>query len=94
MSVGKYSPTVQYAYSENQGWFDQFSLDGIYDLEGYDSYGYNKNGVDRAGNQEVDYSLNNVDFDGDHPDYYLYDLTVSEWTSERILNGLELAQKK
>jgi hypothetical protein len=54
--LGKYSPTVDFAYYKNQDWFEKYSNNNIYDPEGYDSYGYNKDGVDRAGNKELDYT--------------------------------------
>ena len=52
---GKYSPTVSKAYQHNREWFVNYSKGEIYDPEGYDSYGYDKNDIDRAGNEEWQY---------------------------------------
>lgn len=53
---GKYSPTVTAAYMADQEWFTKYTGAGgnwvHYDKEGFDSYGYDVNDVDRAGNQE------------------------------------------
>lgn len=58
MGVGKYSPTVDVAYSKDQSWWEK-NGGGIvhvnYDNDGYDSYGYNVEGKDRAGYTEWDY---------------------------------------
>lgn len=48
----KYSPTVTAAYMKDH---HQGSCDPVYDPEGFDSYGYDKNDVDRAGNEGCDY---------------------------------------
>jgi hypothetical protein len=55
MALGKYSPTVGTAYDIDHDWWDNYSVDGLYDPDGYDMYGYNKDNVDRAGNKESDY---------------------------------------
>lgn len=66
MAQGKYSPTVNKSYKQNQKWFEDY-LDkkslGMTDKEGYDSYGYDENGMDREGNQEDDYWFNDVLFE-------------------------------
>lgn len=72
---GKYSPTVSGWYDRDQQWWhknyvsSEFSL---YDKDGYDSYGYDANDKDRAGNHEYDYI--SCDY-GDR----LYDDMLSEW---------------
>lgn len=76
--IGKYSPTVSEAYLANQNWFKP-GADGIYDDEGYDSYGYNKDDVDRAGNHECDYITSHTD-DGDDWIFYLYEDTLDAWS--------------
>ena len=78
MAVGKYSPTITRAYMKSQTWWkgvDEFSL---YDQDGYDSYGYNKENVDRAGNHENEY-LNGQDDGMDGWEYPLYEDTGAEW---------------
>lgn len=67
----KYSPTVSFAYRKDRDWWRKYAYAGLtgddfvqYDPEGYDSYGYNENDVDRAGNNETDYIPN----DSDHPE--------------------------
>jgi len=80
---GKYSPTVFCAYTKDPDWQTRLSESdqdaGIftYDVDGYDSYGYDKDDIDRAGNSEYDYSAWDVDqfnslayswsFDGTRP---------------------------
>lgn len=59
---GKYSPTVIAAYMADQRWWHKYSYtpeDGWnqYDPDGYDSYGYDENEVDRAGNHETAYYI-------------------------------------
>ena len=54
--IGKYSPTVDRAYYIDQDWFEKYAGDELYDPEGYDSYGYNKDGLDRVSNKECFYS--------------------------------------
>lgn len=66
MTIGKYSPTVQSAYKTDQRWFEKYAdpENRLYDKDGYDQYGYDRNRVDRAGNTEYDYqnaSLEDVD---------------------------------
>lgn len=80
MAVGKYSPTVNAAYANDQTWW----LDNgdFHDKDGYDSYGYNKNGLDRAGNSEEDYLLDGAWID----DEFYYELYVdvgSEWSIDQ-----------
>lgn len=60
---GKYSPTVFTAYSTCQNWFNTYSCGKIYDKDGFDSYGYDKNDIDRAGNHENDYALDDELFE-------------------------------
>lgn len=63
MALGKYSPTVKWAYDAHQDWYenyagvDQDGCENQYDPEGYDMYGYNKNMIDRAGNSEDEYAF-------------------------------------
>ena len=83
---GKYSPTVSAAYQTDQHWWSLYAATckewTQYDPEGYDSYGYNEDNVDRAGNPEYVYyysddndggniAYNNArdvwDFDGTKP---------------------------
>lgn len=69
---GKYSPTVSAAYMKDQNWFKKFcelaphgdQIYSPYDPEGFDSYGYDKNDMDRAGNYEHEYYSNDQDADG------------------------------
>jgi hypothetical protein len=82
---GKYSPTVNAAYTKDRNWFKKYSdfnnqpdAWSIYDPEGYDSYGYDENEVDRAGNQEHEYYVNDgYDFDGDWN--YAYNNALEAW---------------
>ena len=64
----------KYAYTDKTG--DEFVQ---YDPEGFDSYGYDKDDVDRAGNSEYEYYIN----DSAHPahaDYNIkYDEAYDEW---------------
>ena len=70
MARGKYSPTVTIAYMKDQLWWCSYANGpkgeyNQYDPEGYDSYGYNNNDIDRAGNHEFDYMSNNEFGDND-----------------------------
>lgn len=72
---GKYSPTVNAAYRRAADWFNKYSQGQHYDPEGYDSYGYDQHCMDRAGNHEFDYALNDTDSDYNS----LYDDTLADW---------------
>jgi hypothetical protein len=65
MSIGKYSPTVQYAYKQDHQWFEKYidPENRPYDKDGFDQYGYDKKGVDRAGYTEYDYQTAEMDAD-------------------------------
>ena len=78
---GKYSPTVSRAYMRDQEWWTKYAYAGKsddefvrYDPEGYDSYGYDKDDVDRAGNNEYDYMHN----DSAHPEYADYNIAYDD----------------
>ena len=86
---GKYSPTVNEAYMKDQEWWNKYAYANVtgdefvqYDPEGYDRYGYNKDDVDRAGNNEFDYIHNDAPDCGDdfYQDYnFKYDQAYDEW---------------
>lgn len=80
---GKYSPTVTAAYMADQSWHRKFmAVDGfMYDPEGFDSYGYNEDDVDRAGNNECDYYPNDEISEGwQEEDFnWKYDSVLSAW---------------
>jgi hypothetical protein len=85
MGVGKYSPTVSRAYMKDQQWWEKNggyveSADKLpwYDNDGYDSYGYNADGVDRAGNTELDY-INQYEIYDDQITYHLAEDVQSNW---------------
>lgn len=79
MAKGKYSPTVASWYGQDQNWHRKIlevTEESVYDHEGYDSYGYNSNQLDRAGNYEHDYdSYGNEE---------LYDRVVEGWYGQPI----------
>ena len=87
--IGKYSPTVCAAYSNNQDWWRKnggedpsneakpFDIYG-YDRDGYDSYGYDKDNVDRADNHEDDYPKAGV-YDDGNSTCDLFELAYSKW---------------
>jgi hypothetical protein len=71
---------------KDQDWFRKFCelaphgdvVYSPYDPEGYDSYGYDKNDVDRAGNPECAYYSN--DAWAEDEDYNIaYDRALDEW---------------
>ncbi len=82
---GKYSPTVSRAYQADQEWWRKYTFARQpgdnwiqYDPEGYDSYGYDKDDVDRAGNQECAYYSN--DAWAEDEDYNIaYDTAYESW---------------
>ena len=83
---GKYSPTVTAAYMRDQEWWTKYAYAGVtgdefvqYDPEGYDSYGYDKNDMDRAGNNEYDYIHNDGDYDRDEDYNNAYDAASEDW---------------
>jgi hypothetical protein len=86
MSVGKYSPTVSFSYMKDQKWFEKnggdfgngVNPDSIYDNDGFDSYGYNSENIDRAGIHENDYMRFYTVLD-DELEYTLYNDTYGEW---------------
>ncbi len=89
MSTGKYSPTVSAAYSNDQDWWERNGGEDpensdkpyevvYFDRDGYDSYGYNVKGVDRAGYDEEHYLLASVIHDGDVV-YELFNSVWSDW---------------
>lgn len=51
------SPTVLSNYILNPTWFNVYSQENRYDPEGFDAYGYNIDGMDRAGYAKKDYDL-------------------------------------
>lgn len=67
--LGKYSPTVSHAYFKSQSWWKPVDGMSYKDAEGFDQYGYNEEGVDRAGFQEHHYYGMND----------LYEDTASDW---------------
>ncbi len=92
MSVGKYSPTVSFMYARDQNWFEKNGggygngndPESDYDDDGYDSYGYNRNDIDRAGNAEFSYLASNSYLDGESY-YHLYESVSDEWRARDIL---------
>jgi hypothetical protein len=70
MSLAKYSPTVVGWYNKKiKDWWEKNggNADGpnfLYDKDGYDSYGYNEQGVDRAGKTDHDYESSDEFYDG------------------------------
>jgi hypothetical protein len=86
---GKYSQTVTTAYMVNQKWWDNYSGANLpsdkfvlYDPDGYDSYGYDVNDMDRAGNFENDYAHNDaLDYESTSDDdyNYRYDSAYADW---------------
>lgn len=73
---GKYSPTVVEAYRRDQRWHEKYIAGPgvVYDPEGYDSYGYDVNDVDRAGNNECAYYSD--DYDGEN---WAYNDALEVW---------------
>ena len=85
MSVGKYSPTVQFWYAKDQDWHTKNSdRNTQYDRDGYDSYGYNKQGRDRAGYTEEEYLLT-AEWQGNVYVYTLYEDVVDYWCLKPML---------
>ena len=68
---GNYSPTVSAAYMCTPYWFDWYSQGERYDPDGFDSYGYDDDGMDRAGNHELTYAIGDVN--------HAYDQALDDW---------------
>lgn len=79
MSLGKYSPTVSNAYNEHPLWFVKYAKGNQYDPEGYDSYGYNAQNVDRAGYREDQYSYWGFSAVDEPNGPARYDAVLAEW---------------
>lgn len=89
---GKYSPTVSRAYMRDQDWWRKYAYAGKsddefvqYDPEGYDSYGYDKDDKDRAGNFEHEYYIN----DCPHPAYADYNMKYEDADFEWGFDGVK-----
>lgn len=96
MGIGKYSPTVSFSYRKSQKWWDQHQTDANswYDQDGYDSYGYNAEGKDRAGYTEEDYGNDGrYDHYSDCMVYDLHEHIESEWAG-RWIPGLSEELRK
>jgi hypothetical protein len=94
MSVGKYSPTVSYAYSVDKDWWEKNgggTVDVNFDKDGYDSYGYDQFDRDRAGNYEDEYLFDGEWIDGELV-YKLYQDTYAEW-AVRLPQGKKFEDK-
>jgi hypothetical protein len=74
--IGKYSPTVSAAYRKDQKWFEKNATphDYLFDEDGYDSYGYNIDDIDRAGITEHSY----------YNEYDLYRKVEMEWGYDEV----------
>jgi hypothetical protein len=80
---GKYSPTVSAAYHADNNWWRKFAQSKAsstdeyhhYDPDGYDSYGYDINDRDRAGNFEYEY----YETDPVSDDNELYEQALLTW---------------
>lgn len=76
---GKWSPTVSVAYVRDQNWFERYSQGEQYDPDGFDSYGYNCDQMDRAGNHELDYALGQT-INGEYIDVNeAYEQALDDW---------------
>lgn len=63
-----------------------------YDNDGYDSYGYNEDNVDRAGNTEDEYAVGEDSLTGNFGKlvYPLYDYAIQNWGIDS--NGFPILQ--
>jgi hypothetical protein len=90
MARGKYSPTVSAAYMKDPDWFRKYCglaphgdvIYSPYDPDGFDSYGYDKNDIDRAGNDEFEYLHNDAidrGLDDNYDFNFKYDDALGQW---------------
>lgn len=87
MSTGKYSPTVTASYFIDQDWWEKNTdPDQLYDRDGYNEYGYNADGQDRAGHTEEDY-LTIAEWVDDEYTYILYEKVSFEYADVFLLKG-------
>ena len=90
MSCGKWSPTVSASYAADEGWWDKHKKDpnDLYDVDGYDEYGYHHaTEKDRAGYTEDDYLLSGrweTYGDDEVFEYPLYEDVAREWAGKVI----------
>lgn len=85
---GKYSPTVTAAYAQNEHWHEEYCITVAesgeltqYDPDGFDLFGYNKYGVDRAGLFAFQYVPD--DYRGQGSNIW-YDDAESEWAFDGV----------
>jgi len=89
---GDYSPTVTAAYVKDQNWFRKYAnlaphgdvVYSPYDPDGFDSYGYDKDDIDRAGYTADAYYHNDADWDSDENYNNTYDAILGSWTFDGI----------
>ena len=86
MGVSKYSPTIT-GYGSPEGWWekncDPNEIHPLKDQDGYDRYGYDNNGADRAGIHENDY-VHEYSYEGDC--YPLVERISQLWSKVNILD--------
>ncbi len=92
MSIGKYSPTVSDAYYKDQDWWERNGGEDpanqdrgyevyFFDRDGYDSYGYNVEGLDRAAVSEDQY-LTTTEIHAGEVIHTLFEDVEREWTTD------------
>lgn len=82
MAVGKYSPTVSGWYQKKKDWFQLAEGSPLYDKDGFDLYGYNAEGLDRAGNHENEYMVG--EYLGEEYVYPLYETVYQDWRNKPL----------
>lgn len=83
----KMSPTIVNAYFEDPDWFTKKKIKNtIFDGEGYDHWGYNLSGIDRAGKTKSQYEHGPTKIVDDEIYYDLYEETVNNFSLSKILS--------
>ena len=77
MNYVMYSPTVCFSYKINEDWWKENGGGSIYnprnlDHQGYDEYGYDSSGRDRAYNSQKDYEKHADLYQQTKKDYSFY----------------------
>lgn len=100
MGICKYSPTVNTSYSKDQEWFEKNgggfgngkNPDSQLDDDGFDSYGYNDQNIDRAGISENQYMSSYYIDQYNEIHYTLYQEIQDEWSGIDILSDKQTIQ--
>ena len=83
----KMSPTIVTAYIQDPEWFSKTKIkDKLFDIQGFDCWGYNASGIDRAGNTKSQYEHGPTKMVEGEIYYDLYEETVALFNLTHIID--------